>query len=53
MRNLALAATAPIALAVIARRRRTVAAIPVAPDPTPQALSRLPAAERSEPRTVR
>jgi putative oxidoreductase len=53
MRNLALAATAPIALAVIARRRRMVAAIPVAPDPTPQAASRLPAAERSEPRTVR
>ena len=53
MRNLALAAAAPIALAVIARRRRTVAAIPAAPDPTQQALSRLPAAERSEPRTVR
>jgi len=40
MRNFALAAAAPAALAVIARRRRTVAATPAAqPDPAPQDVS--------------
>ena len=40
MRNLALAATAPAAFAVIARRRRAVTATPAAqPDPTPQDVS--------------
>lgn len=40
MRNLALAAAAPAAFMVIARRRRTVAATPAAqPDPTPQDVS--------------
>jgi putative oxidoreductase len=41
MRNLALAAAAPVALAVVARRRRRVATGPTAqPDPTPRDLSR-------------
>ena len=40
MRNLALAAAAPAAFAVIARRRRTVAATPATQlDPTPQVVS--------------
>lgn len=40
MRNLALAAVAPTAFAVIARRRRTVTATPAAePDPPPQDVS--------------
>ena len=40
MRNLALAAAAPAAFAVIARRRRTVTATPAAqPDPAPQDVS--------------